>query len=426
GSFENQLFLGGVTLSGAGGSDVIIAKYSHAGDLLWERTISGPGNEKGATIAVDSHGSVFVSGTFEGAINLHGSTITSLGETDLFIACYSQAGDFLWVRTAGSLYDDNVRDMVTSPKGGVYVGGQFAETDIYPVPDEVWGYFGDDSLLAEKGGEIFLLNCLADGNIAWAKAIGGFGNNAQLHDVSVDGHGNVNIGGTFSSYIKMGNLLIVSKSSGYINGEIFVAKLNNNGHPLWVNTIYGYNIPGGGKGGAQPGIISGGMIATDNEGSVVVTGKFEGCELMLPPYQVSDKGWFMVKYGPGGEAVWLKSGDFASPYSVQRLTCNKRGDVFIAGTVGQPGIKVGNDILDALGGGNVFVGKYDRDGNEIWGNIIKGDGLDTPRALAIAGDDRLYLAGTYRSSELNFSGHKISSYLNSTAADIFVAAFHAF
>ena len=61
-SADNIIVVGGTDSDGAGGIDVLIAKYNSAGALQWDRTLGGTGSDIGNAVAIDSANNIIVVG----------------------------------------------------------------------------------------------------------------------------------------------------------------------------------------------------------------------------------------------------------------------------------------------------------------------------------------------------------------------------
>jgi len=88
GSFQGTAQFGTGTLTAAGvagASDIFAAKYSPAGLLLWAKAFGGPNSDQGAAIGIDATGSPIVSGYFFGTGTFNGQSLTSNGNSDVFL-----------------------------------------------------------------------------------------------------------------------------------------------------------------------------------------------------------------------------------------------------------------------------------------------------------------------------------------------------
>ncbi|UOQ71413.1 hypothetical protein [Hymenobacter cellulosilyticus] len=79
-NFMDAAVVGGTTLTSAGFIDAYLAKYTPSGTLAWVRHLGSPGLDQVMDVAVDAAGDVYISGTFDGPITLS-STITLQGST---------------------------------------------------------------------------------------------------------------------------------------------------------------------------------------------------------------------------------------------------------------------------------------------------------------------------------------------------------
>ena len=128
GTFYETADFDGVALTSAGDRDVYVAKYSPDGEVLWARRAGGTGAEVGNGIALDAGGNAYVSGSFWGTAAFGSITVRTAGEWDVFVAKYASDGQVLWVRRAGGSVWDFGIGVSADPVGGVYVSGLFFGT----------------------------------------------------------------------------------------------------------------------------------------------------------------------------------------------------------------------------------------------------------------------------------------------------------
>ena len=128
-------------------TNLLMEKLTNSGNLIWAKTITGPGFEIGGTIAVDAQGSAYITGAFDYATNFNTQgtpeIVTSVpgvdtfddnndsGRTssyDVFLEKLSTNGKFLFVRTYGGAGDDfGMADALTS-SGDILLTGLFRGT----------------------------------------------------------------------------------------------------------------------------------------------------------------------------------------------------------------------------------------------------------------------------------------------------------
>jgi hypothetical protein len=122
-----------ITLSNAGLDDCFVAKYSSAGAVLWAARIAGTGRDIGHRIATDPSGNVLVTGEYigtatffnQGSSGTPGTTLSSAGVIDCFVAKYSPDGAVLWATRIGSTSNDIGFGIATDPSGNVLVTGYY-------------------------------------------------------------------------------------------------------------------------------------------------------------------------------------------------------------------------------------------------------------------------------------------------------------
>jgi hypothetical protein len=172
GLFTAQASFGGIQPPYAGQSDVCIAKYNPNGSIAWVKTIEGPGVDEGNAIAITAAGEIVVTGKFSGTADFGGTTLTSVGDYDMFVAKYAQDGSFQWADHAGG-YDPfqkvgwNFGTAVSIDRlGYINVTGIFTNVANFgPIKLTTKGMVED----------IFVAKYKDDGTIVWAKRARGSG-----------------------------------------------------------------------------------------------------------------------------------------------------------------------------------------------------------------------------------------------------------
>ena len=163
GAFSGPADFGGGVLTSAG-VDIFLAKLSPTGGHLWSRRFgSALAVHAGNGVACDGSGNVLVTGSFENSIDLGAGWTTSFAHKDMFVAKYSPAGDYLWSRLAGGLFDDAGRGIAVDTSGKVVVTGTF----------QAAVNFGAGSLTSAGRTDIFVARYAGDGTPLGAQRFGG-------------------------------------------------------------------------------------------------------------------------------------------------------------------------------------------------------------------------------------------------------------
>lgn len=126
GTFYSTAHFGSITLlsSVSGISDIFVGKMTPAGNWQWVKRAGGIGFDHGYGVALDSAGSVYVTGEFVGNMAYFGNTtLNSTGSDDVFVAKLSAFGGWQWAVKAGGTRDDAGFEVAADSRGTVYVGG---------------------------------------------------------------------------------------------------------------------------------------------------------------------------------------------------------------------------------------------------------------------------------------------------------------
>ncbi len=116
----NVYVVGWTASQGAGGQDVLIAKFDHgSGAILWQRTLGGSGTDIGYGIAIDSSSNLYIVGE---------TTSQGAGGQDVLIAKYNSSGVIQWQRTlCGVALSGNTTEYGTAIAvdnvGNLYING---------------------------------------------------------------------------------------------------------------------------------------------------------------------------------------------------------------------------------------------------------------------------------------------------------------
>ncbi|MGI4734686.1 MAG: T9SS type A sorting domain-containing protein [Janthinobacterium lividum] len=127
GDFTGTVAFGAQTLTTAGRRDVFVAKLTDGGSgstFAWAQAAGGAADDLGPGLAVAGN-SVYVAGTFTGTASFGTTTLTSAGNTDIFVTRLVDAGPsatFAWGQRAGGPGNDSSYDMALSGSLPVVVG----------------------------------------------------------------------------------------------------------------------------------------------------------------------------------------------------------------------------------------------------------------------------------------------------------------
>ncbi len=278
GDFDLQVDFGGGTLTSAGQGDAFIACYSASdGSYLWAKALGGSGSDSAQTLAIDSAGNVYAGGRFEGTVDFGGGALTSAGLKDMWMAKFSPTrGTHVWSKRVGGSSDDSLTSIAVDNTGGLFLTGAFVGTID----------FGGPSLSSVGGNALFLASLnVADGRHIWSKAFTATGTSLDSAlAVAVAQSGQVYLTGNITRNLDFGGGPLSAPTPTW---DVFLAAFSSSGVHAWSRRY--------------PSLYTdmGNVLGTDSAGNVVAAGFF---------YRSIDfgNGAFTTVDGGQGEAFLAK------------------------------------------------------------------------------------------------------------------------
>jgi hypothetical protein len=252
---------GGVSnLSSNGNGDIFVQKLDVNGNFVWAKSVGGTHLDRGLSIAADISGNVYTTGYFQFTVDFDPgsgvSNLTSVADNDIFIQKLDVAGNFVWAKSMGSIFNDTGNSIAVDALGNVYTTGYFDNSiDIDPG-------VGTSTLITNGATDAFIQKLDASGNFVWAKSMGTNSSDAgtSLH---VDVLGNIYTAGYFQGTGDFdpgtGSNNLTSNNA---SRDIFIQKLDASGNFVWVSTV-------GGNATDEPAGID-----IDASGNIYTTGYF--------------------------------------------------------------------------------------------------------------------------------------------------------
>jgi hypothetical protein len=305
GTFDPTMILGTYTITTVGANDFFIAKYDSSGNALWAKSAGGVSNsEMGNAITTDNSGNVIVSGEFYSTSMTIGTyTLTNFNtQPDYFIAKYDSSGNVLWASAAGGNRYDIGNSVSTDMNNNIYSvinynsdSIKMGSTTLYsPAP-------GSGNLVVTKYDSL--------GNIGWAKQIitGALGMSVGIAQIVSEASGDYYLTGAYGGTLTIGNDTLFFNNGG--NTDIFIAKYNSSGNPLWARGASSSNYDDYTRG-----------ISLDNAGNPHIAGFFIGPSIafgsnVLTNPHPNQATVFVAKYDVNGNAQWAQGAVGGNSYS---------------------------------------------------------------------------------------------------------------
>jgi len=181
-------------------ADVLPPEYT------WDRTFGDTFNDYITDVSVDNSGNIYVTGLFEGTVDLGGGNLTSTsGDQDVFVLSISTDGAHRWQTVLKGISMDS--HIAVDSSGNVYVTGRFPGTvDL-----------GAGDVTSNGLDDIYITSFSSMGVHRWQKALGGIGYDAG-NAVAVDSDGNIYVTGTFEGVANLGG----SNATSHGGSDAFV------------------------------------------------------------------------------------------------------------------------------------------------------------------------------------------------------------
>ncbi len=354
----------------------LISIQSSAQHFDWALSIGGLALEVGRDVCTDSEGNVVMVGSFSGSANVDGTYISGMGQEDAFIAKFTSNGDLLWTRVITGPYEDRARGVVTDDADNIYVVGHYTDTAVFVLTET-------DTVAVSGDGQkdLFIAKYNADGVFQWFVKGGGTGDDTGTdidwypYDGKLVVSGGFEDRGTFGQHVQL--------SHGH--SDAFILKVDDQGNFHWVQ-----------RGGGEDHDVAAAVSIDATDGSIYAIGDYyieaEFGDVTLNAVGSSDM--YVVKYDQWGDFQWIRSNGGTSVDVATDIGTDYNGNVFVTGyfqgtTVFQSYSATAWDYND------VFLSKFDADGNCQWLTSAGSYRLDNCMSMAVAWDGTTYLTGLF-------------------------------
>lgn len=214
---------GDKTENSRGGLDYWILKLDGSGNITWQKTYGGNQPEFD-TYIVETTDGYFVGGYSDSGVN-GDKTVPSNGQRDFWALKLDASGNIVWQKAFGGNLVDRPQAAFQTSDGGYIMAG-FSNS----------GISGDKTEASRGGNDYWLIKMDSSGNLQWDRTYGGndsdvFRNMVQASDGGylVAGYSKSNISGDKTE-----------NSQG--DYDAWILKLDGSGNMVWQNTIGGSTI----------------------------------------------------------------------------------------------------------------------------------------------------------------------------------------
>jgi len=376
--------------------------------FMWMDNTSDPEVAHPKDMATDNEGNVYTVGYY------NTSTLTfdndhilqnESGWEKIFLVKHSSSGEVLWAKSFGGNYIDLGNSVTVDANNNVYITGKFRSTTVA---------FGDFTLTNSSvtgNASCFFAKLDSDGAVLWAHSAQQNDINGNANDITVDTDGNVYATGSFISNIIFDGVTYRSQSSGL--KASYIVKYNSTGSIVWVKVTRGS--------------CEGNALTTDADDNLYVTGNYSSPSsnpVTFGEIVLENSGVYLAKYDTLGDAVWVRTGNSAGiNQNSYDIVCDEDDNVVITGFFSSATINFSSTTLYNTNPTiEVFVVKYNSNGDIEWAKSAGGTGSDKGCKLTCDSQSNIFLSGYFQES-MQLEGITLTTVNNNNP--VFVAKFQS-
>ncbi|MCD4694740.1 MAG: SBBP repeat-containing protein [Bacteroidales bacterium] len=296
---------------------------------------------------------------------------------------YTQSFSWEWAKSGNGNANDRNLCSTTDNLGNVYIAGWFESDSIS---------FDGITLYNNGMRNVYVIKYDKFGNVEWGKSATGTGY-YEIKGIVADQNNNIFITGYYG-YFGSPNITFGTTTLTRQGGDdIFLVKYDSNGSVLWAKS----------EGGS--GYDYGKDITIDNDGNIYVTGYFRNSEIILGTDTISNpssaEDVLIIKYDNNGNVLWGRSAGSFNGYDYSySVAVDLSKNVYLTGFAYNSDIIFASDTLVSQGNYDMFVLKYNQNGNEEW--IIGAGGSEYDYGFCLTTDNfgNIYLSGEIQSASI--------------------------
>jgi hypothetical protein len=409
-----------------------------AGDAIesncWETAVSGTGegDDVARQIITDNNGNVIIAGNYESnPIDFGNSnTLTNSGSRDIFLVKYDNNGSLLWKTKISGTGDENTNDICKDWLGNIYLIGNFnsATVNFYDANnlnsiahtrDNYWNTYST----AQKY-DFFVVKYNSSGIIQWIHQYGGedddIGRSVIYSGEYLYSATNFKSPDLFDMEVSPINSIAVNNNTSH---EIAIIKVQDVFNFSFTGNTY-YTVANNDEIKAHSIRLKNGYVylAGVYKGNNVNFGQTSGgSNVILQNYYPSDYNTYLLKLDKdliSNQVVWAQQSftnvNGTGDEFVQEFDLDADYNIYMVGMFwGGPiqfmGAHTQTQAINNSGGKDMFMVKYDEDGEVLWLKTASSSGDDVLTSICYK-NNKLYTSGYFNGASLNFSN---SSLINS-------------
>ena len=366
--------------------DIFLAEYDDNYNHVWSKHIGGTLIDLAQDITTDLENNIYILGSFQGTCSFDGlNELTSDGNYDVFIAKYTNTGNFVWAKKIAYNTATQYGSSIDFDGTNLIIGGYYKDSI----------NFDSQSFLSTYG--MYYAKIDMNGVFIWAKNIPTTSSSSTLQSVSIFSDGYY-FNGRFRGTAAFDLGDYVSNNPSYT--DVFLYKTDFNGVGNWVRRTYG-----------DANSFTGTMTQ-DSYGNIYYTGLFGGTSMEVDSTS-SIKGGnaivnnggsdiFILKYNKNGTLIWAK--DFGLNGSDWARDIKFENKVLYLTGYFSDSIIFDNDTLksSSLSDIDAFIGVFDNKGNILKATKIddSNDNKESGMTISVDSENNIFWGGTFKSNSI--------------------------
>lgn len=358
--------------------------HARLGIAYWQKSFGGTGGDAIHAVATDSEDNVYAGGVFQGTVDFGTGPLRSENAYAFWLGKFAPDGVCIWSKRFTVTVASAVFSAIdVDASGNVFIGGNFKGT----------ANFGGEDLVSAGNTDIFMARFTSNGNHVWSKRLGGsatlYGD--SLAGLIIDQQGDIVIAGSFFESANFGGDWLGAAWTGF---HPFVAKFNADGVHQWSKALSAPEV--------QAQLLG---VSVDSQNNIGCTGHFTGTinfggDTLAASGILGGGSGFVVKLNSTGSHLWSRA--FAGGNQGYCIEVDSQDNFLVAG-IFTFSSNFGGCNLSSPTGVDIFLAKYDADGNHTWSQSYGSQSHDQPYSLAVDSQDNVILTGIF-SAPINFTG----------------------
>lgn len=217
--------------------------------------------------------------------------------------------------------------------------------------------------------------------------VDGSQSSGNIPDLAFDTNGNCYAICQFNSTNATIGGTTLTNTGGWDN---FLVKYNGQGQPQWIQQFSGTHTD------------FGLAVAVDAAGSSYVVGNYYSPVLTVGNLSVTnafattDSAIFVARFDTNGTPLWMRSFGGNGIDTAFHVVVDQSNDVIVAGSFFSTTLAFDSITLTNLGDSDIFLAKFDSNGNTIWAKHAGGTKPDSCYRIVVDAQNNFYITGYYQ------------------------------